>query len=100
MLICALKVITVNGEKEAILLSETILDLVDEVTSMTNPWQRKAKINALSAKMEHFRKRCVRKGWQEPLDRLETADQMIEEAEAETVSYKKSLYRASGGYSS
>ena len=87
MLICSVKPKNVNSEKEAIALADVILDLTDEVTSMTNRYQRTNKIKLLAAKMDHFRKRCVRKGWQSPLDMLLEAFEMIEEAKVEGDNY-------------
>lgn len=95
MLICSIKVSDVMDEKSAGILADSLLDVVDEVSSMSNRWQRNKKIARLSAKMEHFRKRCVRKGWQKPLDQLKEAFEIIEESKDEMEGFKNLLFTAS-----
>jgi hypothetical protein len=93
MLICALKISDVTDESMAIDMSEKLLDLSEEVCSMPDRYLRTKKIKVLGAKMEHFRKRCVRKGWQEPLNRLQECFEMLKEAEQEAESFTNMLFK-------
>ena len=94
MLICMIKVSDVMDEVQAIDMSENLLDLCEEVTSMSDRYLSTKKIKTLGAKMTHFRKRCVRKGWQAPLDNIQEAFAMLQEAEQEAENFTNLLFKA------
>jgi len=94
MLICMIKVSAVNTEAEALDMSENLLDMAEEVTSMSDRYLSTKKIKTLGSKMTHFRKRCVRKGWQAPLDKIQEAFAMLQEAEQEAENFTNLLFKA------
>ena len=93
MLICTIRISDVIDETMAIDMAENLLDIAEEVCSMSNRYLKNKKIKLLGAKMEHFRKRCVRKGWQQPLGRLKECFEILKEAEDEMESFTNMLFQ-------
>ena len=54
-------------ESDAEVMAEEMMDSVDEVSSMQARGSRAKAIRSLSSKLEHLRKKCMRKGWKAPL---------------------------------
>ena len=92
MLICALKISDVTDESMAIDMAEKLLDIAEEVCSMSDRYLKTKKIKLLGSKMEHFRKRCVRKGWQDPLNKLQESFEMVKESKEEADNFTNLLF--------
>ena len=79
-------------ESDAEIMAEEMMDAVDEVTSMQNRGSKSKAIKGLSAKLEHLRKKCMRKSWKSPLLVLKKGFIILKATKAEEDMYFNQLF--------
>ena len=81
MLLCHIVLDDITDEKIATDVVEILLDKAIEVKSAQRG--RTKKIKHLVGKMEAVRLKCIRKGWERPLNDLKVGFEMMKEAKVE-----------------
>ena len=83
MLLCMIRVGDVKDVKAMNAVIGQITDAICEAIAIPNRWEKNRKLGTIAGKIEALRLKCVVSKWQEPLDKLQEACEIMDEAAME-----------------
>ena len=91
MLLCMIRVSDVKDVKAMNEVISQITDAICEAIAIPNRWEKNRKLGTIAGKIEALRLKCVICNWKEPLDNLQKACEIMDEAAMEFDSAKFKL---------
>ena len=83
MLLCMIRVGDVKDVKSMDQVIDQITDAICEAIAIPNRWEKNRKLANIAGKIESLRLKCVVNKWQAPLDKLQEACEIMDEAAME-----------------